>query len=456
MKRNFLRMMLAVVLLACSLLCSCGETSDGKSPATPDSMDPGIHSAPAADDTTIPSIYINTQNGVAIPDTKEEVNCTVNLVSEFKQQCAQNLIATVRTRGNGSMYVGKKTGKFPYKLKFDEKINLFGTGDGKEKDWILLANVGDHTMLRDFAAKYMGDLLDGITYSPNVKPVNVYLNDRYIGVYTLTEQVEVKDSRVDINDSLKGEVNGFLVELDAYAGKTETENAFLVGENHFSVKSDVFSEKQFSYIQNYIEQVNNAIYNGEKETLEQLVDINSLVDMYLLQEYVKNTDAGFSSFYMYKDVSGKMYFSPPWDFDLGFGNDKRLDNGSYQGLYVGEGRDNFVQNSKWYMQLMNQEWFYNLAAERWKTVSHEIVPQVIATVRETAKKISPMMEYNYNRWDFMGKFIHQEPDSIVALTTYEQHVDYLIDWMENRKSWLDSEFQKSYAPRVASQTAPSA
>ena len=448
MKKSFFLPLTALLLILCSLLVSCGGSSNPKNPASPDTTNPDLGNenvAPPADDLTIPAIYINTENGVAVPDTKEAVNCKVNLVSSEQSYCAENLTATVRTRGNGTMYIGGKTGKYPYKLKFEDKINPFGTGDGKEKDWVLLASVGEHTMLRNYAAKYMGDLLDGIPYSPNTKPVNVFLNGKYIGIYELTEQMEAKSNRVDVNDNLKGDVNGFLVELDAYAGRTETENSFLVNENYFSVKSNVFSEKQLQYIQNYIASVDSAIYQGDQNALAELVDIDSLVDMYILQEYVKNIDVGFSSFYMYKDVSGKMYFAPPWDFDLGFGNDKRLDNGSYEGLYVGQGRDGFVQNSKWYIALMDQQWFYELVCQRWAEVSETVIPQVIDAVKAEAERLAPVMEYNYKRWLFMGRFMHQEPDAIVALKTYKEHTDYLIKWMEDRKAWLDNEFQKPFS-----------
>ncbi|MBE6672763.1 MAG: hypothetical protein E7599_04500 [Ruminococcaceae bacterium] len=448
MKKNYLLPLLAILLLCCGLLTACQSSSDDSPAARPDTDvtdmgDPSV--APPASDTTIPAIHIRTQGGADIPDTKEKVNCRVDLVSADKDQCAQNLIATVRTRGNGTMYIGKKTGKFPYKLKFDEKINPFDTGDGKEKDWVLLANVGEATMLRDYAAKFMADLMGRFPYCPNAKPVNLYINGEYVGVYCLTEQVEAKDSRVPINDALKGDTNGFLVELDAYAGRTETENSFQVRDNFFAVQSNVFSDTQLQYIKSYITEVDNAIYAGDRDALDALVDMDSLVDMYLLQEYAKNTDVGFSSFYMYRDVQGKLFFAPPWDFDLSFGNDKRLDNGSEQGLYVAEGREELVQSSLWYMQLMKHEWFYTLVTERWQTVSAEIVPQVIEEVRAQASILAPMMEYNYKRWHFLGKFIHQEPDAIVALTTYKEHVDYLIRWMENRRLWLDSEFQKPFS-----------
>ena len=33
-----------------------------------------------------------------------------------------------------------------------------------------------------------------------------------------------------------------------------------------------------------------------------------------------------------------------------------------------------------------------------------------------------------------------QPDAIVALTAYSEHVDYLTKWMRDRKQWLDNAF----------------
>ena len=41
--------------------------------------------------------------------------------------------------------------KKPYRLKFDEKINFLGN-DAKEKNWVLLANYADKTLMRNALA----------------------------------------------------------------------------------------------------------------------------------------------------------------------------------------------------------------------------------------------------------------------------------------------------------------
>ncbi len=447
MKRAILLLLAACMLLQCALFVACG--SDKKDPAQDSEKDsssqddpnnpenPDVPKAPPITEQTVPEIYITTKDGAEIPLNKDTVDCTVSLDSSVEHYRAKDLTATIRCRGNGSMTVGKKTGKYPYKLKFDEKINLFGTGDGEAKEWVLIANVGDQSMLRNYAAKLLGDKLDGIPYSPNVRLVKVHLNDEYIGVYELTEQVEVKDYRVPVDDSYTMEENGFLVELDAYADG----DYVYVGGYRFAVKSDLHSEEQLDFIQNYLDEVYYNICIGDMKALGKTVNMKSVVDMYLLQEFAKNIDIGWSSFYMYRDVDGKLFFAPPWDLDLAFGNDARLDNGSFTDLYVGTGRPGFMQNHEWFIMLYEYDWFKDLVKSRWKNVSH-LFDEVIEDVRAMAEYITPAMDENYEKWDFLGKKQQQEPQAIVDLTTYKEHADYLVEWMTNRKAWLDQEFAK--------------
>ena len=51
------------------------------------------------------------------------------------------------------------------------------------------------------------------------------------------------------------------------------------------------------------------------------------------------------------------------------------------------------------------------------------------------------METNFTRWPRAeGTRYQLEPDHILALSSYEEYVAHLIEWMETRKRFLDEEF----------------
>ena len=436
-------LLISLLAALCFLFVGCGDQKNqnaapdtNQNPQTQPPVEETESVIPDYTGQTTPVVRINTTKGLAIPDDKTYVRCKVSLESNIAEYCKDDLTAEIRCRGNGSLSVGGNTGKYPYKIKFDKSVNPFDLGEGKAKDWVLLAHVGEHTMLRNYAAKLLGDLMDGIPYSPNARLVNVYLNDEYIGVYELSETVEVQENRVNIDDSRDSRLNGFLVEMDNY----DSEEYVWVDGRQFSVKSDINNIEQLDYIETYLERVNDAIYMNDEKKLASLVDMNSLVDMYILQEYAKNIDAGWSSFFLYRDTKGKLFFAPPWDFDLAFGNDDRLDHGSYEDLYVGTGRPGFMQNHEWFIRLYSYDWFRALVSERWKEVSQDLIPQLIKAVRQMGETILPDMQENYERWDFLGKKLHQEPEILASLPSYEAHLTYLIQWMSRRQSFLDTEF----------------
>ena len=70
----------------------------------------------------------------------------------------------IRGRGHGTWAADKK----PYKLKLKEKADLLGSG--KNKNWVLLANRYDDSLLRNRMISYIGEHL-GLSYTPQGQPV---------------------------------------------------------------------------------------------------------------------------------------------------------------------------------------------------------------------------------------------------------------------------------------------
>jgi hypothetical protein len=98
--------------------------------------------------------------------------------------------------------------------------------------------------------------------------------------------------------------------------------------------------------------------------------------------------------------------------------------------------------NRWFEALCQTDWFLALASERWQTA---VSPAVYETVIETVKKGYAMeeeAEKNYERWNIMGKKQLFEPIRVVLITSYTGQVDYLADWMIDRKNWLDTYFEE--------------
>ena len=144
--------------------------------------------------TNLPTIFIDTENGVEITSKEEYVNAVVTVRgAEDDAVNITEVAAEIRGRGNSTWGMDKK----PYRLKFNKKIQFMGN-EAKEKNWVLLANYADKSLLRNALAFETARNLFDFAFTPSVTFVDVVLNGVNIGSYLVTDQVEVKEKRVAI------------------------------------------------------------------------------------------------------------------------------------------------------------------------------------------------------------------------------------------------------------------
>ncbi|MDD4773692.1 MAG: CotH kinase family protein, partial [Eubacteriales bacterium] len=274
----------------------------------------------------LPVIAVDTLNGRAIDSRDYYIQTTFSVYGAASDEHnIANIPGRIRGRGNATWNIMDKKS---YRLQFDESINLLGIDTGNAKSWVLLANHCDQSMFRNRMGFELGNRFEGIECSSSNAFVDLYVNGRYNGVYLLCEQVEVQKNRVNIKQTTEID-SGYFIELDRYYEGAENVDHFWVYGLPYSIKSDTKSPEQVRYLIDYFKAVEDAIMSGDRSAFEALVDVRSCVDMYILQEFMKNIDVGWSSFFMYiKEDGGKLYYGPPWDFDIAAGNDNRLDNGS--------------------------------------------------------------------------------------------------------------------------------
>lgn len=385
-----------------------------------------------------PVIYIeaansNIQKGVY-------TDCTVNVTSDKNGWNEKNLSGQIRGRGNSTWaYYEKK----PYRLKFDEKVDLFGMG--RAKDWILLANTVDMAMLRNFTVYKMAQQFSGLEYTTDCQFAHVYLNNDYKGLYLIVEQVETGKNRVDIGDGTDGLGNtlppedcGYLMEC-GNGGANDGQKVFWpqnykgVSVGSVVVKSpegSVMTSKHLKYIQDYMNAVVKAIGKDDFEELCELVDIQSFVDSFICTEYILAGDMGYV-FFAYKEPGGKLFLGPLWDYDQSSGTSEH-GGSNYRGWEA-------ASPHSWYIKLIKNEQFRALVAERWLE-KYEYIHGIPDMLYETAEYYKADIDANYTRWDgFLGSRQWRSLPEVDRLKTYPEHVDYFVTWLNNRVAWIEKE-----------------
>ena len=310
----------------------------------------------------IPTVHITTASG-SMENVYEDIDYKesgyVTILSDDKIEYEGEL-EYIKGRGNYTWTRRKK----PFNIKLKEKANLFEMGSAKK--WTLLANYLDDTMLKNKLGFDFADEI-GLDFSPESVLTDVYIDGEYIGNYTFCESVEVRKSRVNITDleelnekaneglnleelelgGIRGEkshlefgsskwvelpntpeviTGGYLLEFELDVRYDEEICGFVseYGQS-VNIKSPKYaSREQVEYISSYYQEFEDAVLSGDGynhlgKHYSEYIDVESFAKMYVFQEYVKNLDAGLSSFFMYKDVGGKMTVGFVWDLDSAFG-----------------------------------------------------------------------------------------------------------------------------------------
>jgi len=143
----------------------------------------------------LPVIYLTTKNSAPIVSKEEYVTGTIKIVNpDLKFWDTEYFEAPmkIRGRGNSTWTMPKK----PWKIKLEEKARLFDFSNDKE--WCLLANYCDKSLLRNDVAMHLSRII-GFKWTPGLVPVEVYLNGDYQGVYSFCEHKKVSKERVNID-----------------------------------------------------------------------------------------------------------------------------------------------------------------------------------------------------------------------------------------------------------------
>ena len=257
----------------------------------------------------VPHIYIKTTNSALSEIQSKEYYVEATVEIDGKKVYENYIGATeIKGRGNSTWSMPKK----PYRLKLKKKASLCGFGEAK--NYVLLANHIDPTLMLNAVAFKMGQLLE-MPFTNHVVPVDVTLNGNYKGSYMLTEQVEVKENRIDLDED-----NCIVWEFD-----TNYDEDLKFISDAFGlpvmVKDPDLTDAQFDYWRN---DLNGFLKQFAQEPLStntytDLIDIESVAKYILIYNLTHNMEINHpKSIYMHKEGDGKYVMGPIWDFDWAF------------------------------------------------------------------------------------------------------------------------------------------
>lgn len=353
---------------------------------------------------TLPVVYISTlQRGATDPviryigygeDNKvKKCSFSIDGLNTGYESISADIVGNTTIKGRGSEWKdSEKQSNSEFKNSFkikadnlkDNNIDLLGMGVSAH--WVLMPYNYDavNGLLTNYAGHEMARLL-GLNWTPSMEPVELMIDDEYMGLYFLAENVRAAEKRVPIadygdkvaNDKWKdyNKEHDFLFEIDADHDETDVSELFYSWANgDFTHKlitktpslEDIKDDKTLKnnaellaatideisgHIDTHITEVQNAVKNAAaniySEDWTNVIDAKQAAKYYIVQEIMDDDRSFTNNFYMhhtYEDTNEgpagtKWFFGPVWDFSGALAQDgnkshliHEVDN--YDGVFI--------------------------------------------------------------------------------------------------------------------------
>ncbi len=438
-------------------------------------------------------------------DKSNEASATGAIIDD-KGNIDNTGIKKIKGRGNTSWDADKKG----FNITYDDAV-CFGTMQ-KCKKFSIISNFQDASLNRN---RLLYDLADeiGVPYASDSRFAEFYVNGEYMGNYQVCEKVDVGKNTLmpDIDDEeyleyVAGNTVNFEFVCEIDAGPDEDDFTVKASNgNNLTMKAPELKKTDEGYakVQRFIKNKYDQMYNKltkNDATVNDYIDIESLAQVYLINELGKNWDAGAGSFFfVYKpDENGnyKFFASPVWDYDNSLGNAQGVEGdlrnlgikdyeeptGWFAKLKNGYRGPNFLKESiaknttltkmiptVWFEQfvpaienrlngkgldnteLYSSDVYFNYLKKsadmnfiRWNIIQE---PQWIADHTMLYKSFA---QYEYNKF---GQIVGVKYTEDSKATYYDEYkfdaeYQYMIDWTNSRVAWMSSQYIGSYTPQT--------
>ncbi len=386
---------------------------------------------------TLPVVYLNTENHAPIVSKEEYLNAGLYIDggnTVYGSYGSEAAPVAVVTKGRGN-YTWTGFEKKPYKIKLKQSDRILGMG--KSKHYTLLAHADDDLGFLRNTVGFELSRFFGLNYTPKQIPVELMLNGEYRGLYFLTEQIKIGEERLNIIEQEDGETDalavsgGWLIEIDNYDDEYQFKFEGHEGTMRFTHKKpEELSVEQRKYMSDLLVATDNAIHQQDKDsrTWEEYIDLDTLVNYYLVQEVMDDAESFHGSCYIHKDrgYDTKLIFGPVWDF----GNSYRRENGNFIYQYSPFGQT-------WIGELAEYPRFQEQVLRKWNS-KYKDLSGLYDFIDKFRDEIAVATEYDYRRWPAYGvDNMHSDAERFKGIL--RSRIAWLHDQWEREGMHLEEE-----------------
>ena len=353
----------------------------------------------------------------------------------------------------------------------NRNVNLLGLP--KENDWILNGPYYDRSFMRNVLVFKIVNEMGW--YASRTRFCELVMNYQYKGIYVLLEKIKRDNNRVDIAklnpDEIYGDdlTGGYIIKIDKGNNEPGFNSKFdpypgswqKIRYQYHDPDGEELVSAQIQYIKNFVTDFETVMasnnYADPVEGYAKYINVDAFIDYFIINEVSKNVDGYRLSAYFHKDKDskgGKLTAGPVWDYNFSFGNVGYY-HAEYTNSWVLDDFNNYARNDRWlapfwWKKLVEEKEMVTKINLRWQELRQNILSteylfEYIDSIRDT---LNEAQERNFEIWigpgdpPLSGDGWFPNWDPIKHLKTYNDEIDYLKTWLENRLVWMDSNICK--------------
>ena len=390
-----------------------------------------VHVMALPEPTGIPTIWIKADGEILDRETWINARLTVGEGAAD----AIRLDAQIRGRGNSTWGMPKK----PYRIRLRSEAGVLGIQSAR--NWVLLANFADKSLMRNFLAYSFAKRLR-VPFAHDQRHVDVFLNGEYIGNYLFTEHNELHPSRVNITAASSTDVKsgravgGYYLETDWRELEPPLfRSATLDLPLTIKAPSGGSNAEVVTYVKKDFDGVEATICSAERGTspdlLGSIIDIESFITSFWVHEVFKNAEMWTGSTYLFRPLNGRLSMGPVWDFDIAGGNiDYDDDAANPEGWRVRYGG--------LFLCLFESEAFREQAIARWHAIRSLEIPAIFSELDSLENHLKNSAGLNFDRWPILNEWVWPNP---AVYGSYQAEVNALRSWLRSRVAWIDRQIE---------------
>ncbi len=362
--------------------------------------------------------------------------------------------ARIRIRGSSSSGLDKKN--FDLELwkgetDTDRKVPLLGMPE--DADWIMHApSYYDDALIRNALGYALSN--DVGRYAPRTQFFEAFLTQGtgpttmadYIGVYAMVEEIEQGSDRVDVakldaDDTREPEVTGGYVfkrdrtgsgDTEIWAGRAGGAFSFAAAIIPVDPDSADLERQQLTYLSNELDSMGWALAATDGVDVDSgrhfrdIIDVDSFIDLHILNVLFKNPDAFRLSGYYHKDREGLINAGPMWDLDRTAGSrDWRAQDPTHWDATNITTDTTPVFLYGWYGGLFDHAEFRTAYFARWAELLQGplAIEAIEAHIDAMELELAAAGPRNNTRW---------------GAAAFDSEVDHVRQWMRTRHDWIST------------------